>query len=140
MAVESRPFAVVTGASTGIGYELARCCAEHGFELLIVADENAIHEAASSLKNGSVSVQALEADLATIEGVDLLCAKIGNRPVDALLANAGGFVQPSRTLLPRACLPNNIGRKPSQAARNPPASQGNLIRKLAAVSKLTADR
>lgn len=89
MTGESRPFAVVTGASTGIGYELARCCAEHGFDLLIVADENAIHEAASSLKNGNVTVQALEADLATIEGVDLLCAKIGNRPVDALLANAG---------------------------------------------------
>lgn len=89
MTAESRPFAVVTGASTGIGYELARCCAEHGFDLLIVADENAIYEAANSLKSSGVSVQAVAADLATIEGVDLLCAKIGKRPVDALLANAG---------------------------------------------------
>jgi short-subunit dehydrogenase len=32
---DEQPFAVVTGASTGIGYELARCCAENGFDLLI---------------------------------------------------------------------------------------------------------
>jgi uncharacterized protein len=35
------------------------------------------------------SVQAVQADLATTEGVDKLCAAVGSRPVDALLANAG---------------------------------------------------
>ena len=34
-----RLFAVVTGASTGIGFELAKCCAENGYDLLIAADE-----------------------------------------------------------------------------------------------------
>ena len=39
MAQNSRPLAVVTGASTGIGYELAKCCAQDGFDLVVVADE-----------------------------------------------------------------------------------------------------
>ena len=46
MASAVRPLAVVTGASTGIGLELAKCCAEDGFDLIIAADEPAIKEAA----------------------------------------------------------------------------------------------
>jgi uncharacterized protein len=84
-----RPLAVVTGASTGIGLELAKCCVKNGFELLIVADEPRIEDAAQFLKSLGASVEALEADLSTIEGVDKLYAKIGGRPVAALLANAG---------------------------------------------------
>lgn len=34
-----RQFAIVTGASTGIGYEFTRICAREGFDLLIAADE-----------------------------------------------------------------------------------------------------
>lgn len=82
-------FAVVTGASTGIGYELARCCAEQGFDLLVVADEPRIHEAAAALRTLGTVVESIEADLATIEGVDVLYQAIKDRPVDALLANAG---------------------------------------------------
>lgn len=41
-----RPFALVTGASSGIGYELAQYCAEQGFDLLIAADEPEIEQAA----------------------------------------------------------------------------------------------
>lgn len=81
--------AVVTGASTGIGYELARCCAEHGYDLLIVADEPEINDAARDLQDIGVRVEPIEADLATIEGVEKLYEAIGGRPVDALLANAG---------------------------------------------------
>jgi NAD(P)-dependent dehydrogenase (short-subunit alcohol dehydrogenase family) len=44
----ARPFAVVTGASTGIGLELAKQCAAHGFDLLVVADEPATAGAAAS--------------------------------------------------------------------------------------------
>ena len=81
--------AVVTGASTGIGYELAKCCAEDGFDLLIAADEPEIYEAAEDFKKLGVQVEAVEADLATTEGVDTLYAATNGRGVDALLANAG---------------------------------------------------
>src|SRR5215212_9311948 len=81
--------AMVTGASVGIGRELAICCAKEGFDLLIVADEPEIHEAAAQLRNYGVEVEAVEADLATLEGVDNFYQTAQGRPVDALLANAG---------------------------------------------------
>jgi len=84
-----RPFAIVTGASTGIGLELARECANNGFDLLIAADEPEIEKAAEELRRLGAKVDALEADLATMAGVDRLYSAAGGRPVDALLANAG---------------------------------------------------
>ena len=39
MSQTSRPLALVTGASSGIGYELAKCCAENGFDLVVAADQ-----------------------------------------------------------------------------------------------------
>ncbi|AWL95591.1 MULTISPECIES: SDR family NAD(P)-dependent oxidoreductase [Bradyrhizobium] len=81
--------AIVTGASTGIGLELARCCAQAGFNLVIAADEPMIERVAVDLRRLGVSVEAVEADLATTDGVDRLCAAVGDRPIDALLANAG---------------------------------------------------
>jgi len=89
MTDRSRLLAVVTGASTGIGYELAKQCAENGFDLLVVADEAAIFGAAQELRVLGGEVEPLEADLSTTEGVDKLYAAIKGRPVDALLANAG---------------------------------------------------
>ena len=82
-------FAIVTGASTGIGLELARCCARDGYDLLIAADESRIEDAAKELRALGVGVDSIEADLATAEGVDKLVAAAKDRPVDALLANAG---------------------------------------------------
>ncbi len=89
MAQKVRPLAVVTGASTGIGYELAKCCARHGFDLTIAADEPKIVDVAKELGALGVSVTPIEADLATFAGVDRLYSAIGSRPVEALLANAG---------------------------------------------------
>ena len=80
---------MVTGASTGIGYELAICCAKEGFNLLVVADQPKIHEAAEQFRNFGVEVEAVEADLATREGVDKFYEAARGRPVEYLLANAG---------------------------------------------------
>jgi short-subunit dehydrogenase len=85
----TRPFAIVTGASTGIGFELAKRCAKEGYDLLIAADEPAIEQAATSLGGLGAQVEAIQADLATTEGVDKLYAAVKGRTVDALLANAG---------------------------------------------------
>jgi len=87
--ITNRPLAMVTGASTGIGYELAVLCAKEGFDLLVVADEPKIHEAAEQLRNFGVAVDAVESDLARLEGVDKFYQAAKGRPVDALLANAG---------------------------------------------------
>ena len=89
MASSSRPFAIVTGASSGIGYHLARECAQHGFDLLIAADRPEIHTAAQDLRGFGCEVEALEVDLASGAGVDELVGCAQGRPVDALLANAG---------------------------------------------------
>lgn len=87
---EIRPLAVVTGASRGIGYELAKRCVEEGFDLLIAADEPQIHEAAQAFRQMGARVEAMQADLATREGVDSLyeAARHMGRVVDALLAKA----------------------------------------------------
>lgn len=89
MTTIPRPLAMVTGASSGIGYELARCCAEQGFDLLIAADEPAVEEAAQALRKFGGTVDAVNADLATVEGVDRLYTAAKGRPIDDLLANAG---------------------------------------------------
>ena len=83
-----RKFAIVTGASSGIGYELARIAAREGYDLLVAADEPLV-DASSAFKGMGVEVQSVEADLATPEGVERLVAAAGERPVDLLLANAG---------------------------------------------------
>jgi short-subunit dehydrogenase len=81
--------AIVTGASSGIGLELARCCANAGFDLIIAADEPAIEKAASDLRALGIKVEAVQADLSTEAGVDKLYAAVGGRAVSALFANAG---------------------------------------------------
>jgi short-subunit dehydrogenase len=95
----SRPLAVVTGASSGIGYELARQFAHHGFDLLICAEDTGITEAAKAVADGGL-VESLQVDLASYDGVEKLYAKIQSlgRPVDAIAINAGvgvggGFVE-----------------------------------------------
>ena len=86
--MSSRKLAVVTGASSGIGLELAKLAAQDGFDLIVAADTPFV-EAGPALKESGVDVQEVEADLATKQGVDQLLSIVGDRPVDVLVANAG---------------------------------------------------
>ena len=82
-------FAIITGASTGIGFELAHVVAEDGYDLLVVADEPLIEAAAQDFKDHGVDVRSVQADLATFEGVDRLLTATEGSQVDVLCANAG---------------------------------------------------
>jgi short-subunit dehydrogenase len=85
-----RPLAVVTGASSGIGRELARLAAQDGHDLVIAADQGPLDEAAAEIRSAhGCNVEVVECDLSTSFGVDKLILAIDGRPVDLLIANAG---------------------------------------------------
>ena len=86
--MNQRKFAIVTGASSGIGLELAKLAAAEGYDLLVAADTPLV-DASSQLQNLGVDVRNVETDLATFEGVDRLLAAADGRTVDVLVANAG---------------------------------------------------
>lgn len=90
METTNRPFAVVTGASSGIGYELARVFAKNGFDLLITA-ENDLRTVARELQDAGAQVTTLQADLAQHDEVEKLWKAIQatGRPLEAIAINAG---------------------------------------------------
>jgi uncharacterized protein len=85
-STSTKPLAVVTGASSGIGFELARQFADNGFDVLMAAEDDAIHSAANELGG-----EAIQVDLARDSGVDELYERIkaDGRPVAAIALNAG---------------------------------------------------
>jgi uncharacterized protein len=85
----ARKLAVVTGASSGIGLELARCAARDGCDLVICANEPETHAATEALRKGSARVEPVEADRGTEHGRDTFCDAIESCVVDQLIANAG---------------------------------------------------
>jgi short-subunit dehydrogenase len=84
----TRPLAAVTGASSGIGLELARQCARHGYDLMLAADQP-LHDAARQLRMEGVRVDALQLDLSILDDIEVLCAALHDRRVDVLIANTG---------------------------------------------------
>jgi short-subunit dehydrogenase len=91
MNTQQRPFAVVTGASSGIGFELAKVFAEEGFDLLITAEDEEIEAAQRELNQLTASVECTRLDLSREEEVVRLYERIKatTRPVDVLCLNAG---------------------------------------------------
>ncbi len=88
----AQQLAVVTGASSGIGLELAKQFAQHGYDLLVTAEDDGIEQAAVDLRrDGQNQVIAVRADLATYNGVEEFYAAVlqTGRDVDAIAINAG---------------------------------------------------
>jgi short-subunit dehydrogenase len=88
---QERRFAVVTGASSGIGFELAKVFAEEGYDLLIAAEDEELDPACRELNQRTASVESVRVDLSKPEGVETLYERIEAtaRPVDAIALNAG---------------------------------------------------
>lgn len=88
---EGRPLALVTGASSGIGLELAKQFADHGFDLVVAAEDDELAEAARDLAARGVSVEPIRVDLSEGDGVERLYQKVVQvgRPLDAAALNAG---------------------------------------------------
>jgi len=90
-APATKPLAVVTGASSGIGFELAKVFAENGFDLLVNAEDGGLDAAAEQLRTSGAHVQPVQADLSSYDGVEQLYAAIAStgRSVSAAALNAG---------------------------------------------------
>lgn len=87
----TRPLAAVTGASTGIGLELAKELARRGYDLIIAAEDPQIAEAAGQIESAETTVSPVETDLANYEGVEKFYAELksAGRPVEIVALNAG---------------------------------------------------
>ena len=93
-ASQTRPLAVVTGASSGIGYELAKVFAKNGYDLIVASEDAGIADAGNAFRALGVNVETVQTDLSLYDGVDKLVRKInefGDRgvPVDCIAMNAG---------------------------------------------------
>jgi uncharacterized protein len=83
--------AVVTGASSGIGYELAKELARRGYDLIVASAGERLAPAAEELRASGVQVTEVQADLAKRDGPESLWDQVIalGRPVDVACINAG---------------------------------------------------
>src|SRR3954447_24883652 len=90
-STEARPLALVTGASSGIGFELAKQFAENGYDLVVAAEDEELADAARDLAARGAQVEPVKVDLGTTEGVEELYRHViqAGRPLDAAALNAG---------------------------------------------------
>jgi uncharacterized protein len=86
-----RPLALVTGASSGIGLELAKQFAEHGFDLIVAAEDVELDDAVEELRRMGATVAPVSVDLTRRADVERLVAAFrgAGRPLDAAAINAG---------------------------------------------------
>ena len=87
----AQQLAIVTGASSGIGYNLAKVFAENGFDLILGSNGERLDKAEADFKALGVQVTAVQCDLATFDGVDAFWKAVvaSGRKVDAAALNAG---------------------------------------------------
>ena len=86
----TRPTALITGASGGIGLELARAAAGDGHDLVLVArSADRLESLATELRDGGGDVLVVPADLGAVDGAAVVCDALGDRAVDVLVNNAG---------------------------------------------------
>lgn len=85
------PWAIVTGASSGIGQHFARELAQRGLSLLLVARRESELEALAADLRQRHGVSALTAalDVGAPESVDAILARVGSEDVGLLVSNAG---------------------------------------------------
>src|SRR5215470_18838661 len=85
-------WAVVTGASSGLGRRLAAGLADRGMSLVLTGREQArLDETAQQIRRAapSVKVETVAADLSSRSGVSALLDHVGDRPIEVLVNNAG---------------------------------------------------
>ncbi len=89
--LQAPKLAVITGASSGIGFELAKVFGKNDYDLVIVAENTEIFNAKEQLEAIGVDVIAYQINLADFQGVELFFEKINSlaRPLDAVAINAG---------------------------------------------------